>query len=139
MSNGTDTLAIIRELGGNPQDLPFWEACREGRFLLHRCEICGRSYWPASLCVDHGARSMAWVESSGRGTLFTYTVMHHAYTAAMKGKTPYVVGVVKLLEGPFFHSNIAGCALDEVAIGMPLQATMITHENGLVGPLFRRA
>lgn len=134
----TDTLSILLELGGNERDLPFWDACRDGRFLLHRCGVCSRSYWPASRCVAHGDQAMAWVESSGRGTLYTYTVMHHAYTPAMKGKTPYVVGVIALQEGPFFHSNVIDCPLAELAIGMPLQASMRAHETGLIVPMFSR-
>jgi len=131
------TLSIIRSVGGDPLDLPFWNACREGRFLVHRCGICGRSYWPASRCIEHRAQSMSWVDASGRGTLYTYTVMHHAYTPAMKGKTPYVVGVVKLEEGPFFHSSIVDCAPDAVTIGMSLEMAMRDHESGLRMPVFR--
>jgi uncharacterized OB-fold protein len=56
----------------------------------------------------------------------------------MKDTTPYIVGVVKLLEAPFFHSNIVDCPLDEIAVGMPLQASMSTHETGLIMPMFRR-
>jgi uncharacterized OB-fold protein len=137
MSANIDTLAIIRNFGGDPLDLPFWEGCREGQFLLHRCDVCGRNYWPASLCIEHGGYSMHWVPTLGRGTLYTYTVMHHAYTSSMKGKTPYVVGVIKLAEGPFFHSNIIDCSRDAVAIDMALEVTMKEHESGLVMPVFR--
>jgi uncharacterized OB-fold protein len=132
-----DMLAIVRSVGGDPLDLPFWEACREGKFLLHRCDICGRSYWPASRCIEHGARAMQWIEASGRGTIYTYTVMHHAYTPAMKGKTPYAVAVVKLQEGPFFHSSIVDCATDAIAIDMPVTMVMSQHESGLSMPVFR--
>src|SRR3546814_5887945 len=48
-----DIAGAIRNLGGDILDLPFWEACRDGRFLLHRCNVCGRHYWPASRCVVH--------------------------------------------------------------------------------------
>jgi uncharacterized protein len=137
MSADVDTLALIRAVGGDPLDVPFWEGCRAGQLLVHRCERCGRSYWPASRCVEHGAQSMRWVLSAGRGTLYTYTIMHHAYTPAMKGKTPYVVGVIKLAEGPFFHSNVVDCALESIAIGMPLEAIMTQHESGLTMPVFR--
>jgi uncharacterized OB-fold protein len=137
MSETAAMLSTIRDCGGDPLDLPFWEGCRDGRFLLHRCGVCGRSYWPASRCVIHGAQDMSWVETSGRGALYTYTVMHHAYTPAMKGKTPYVVAVVQLDEGPFFHAGIVDCAPGQVAIGMRLQATMLPHDSGLVVPMFR--
>jgi uncharacterized protein len=139
MSADIDTLALIRNVGGDPLDLPFWEGCRDGKFLVHRCEMCGHSYWPASRCVKHGSQSMWWVPATGRGTLYTYTVMHHAYTTAMKGKTPYVVGVIKLEEGPFFHSNVIDSPLESIAIDMPLEAVMTQHESGLTMPVFRSA
>jgi len=139
MSIPVDIALIIAGLGGDSLDLPFWEACREGRFLLHRCGVCGNHYWPASRCVSHGDLAMSWVETSGTGVLYTYTVMHHAYTAAMKNKVPYVVGVVQLTEGPFFHANIIDCPLDQVNIGMSLQSVMTSHETGLVVPMFRPA
>lgn len=134
-----DLEPVLRQLGADVADLPFWEGTREGRFLLHRCDICGTHYWPASCCVAHGGQAMQWVDASGRGSLYTYTIMHHAYTAAMKDKVPYVVGVVKLTEGPFFHSNVIGVPVDEVAVGMELAAEMEPHESGLTLPMFRRA
>ena len=64
-------------------DAPFWEGCTRGELLLHRCDVCGRHYWPVSSCVDHGGDTMSWVPSSGRGRVHTYTVIHHAYEPSM--------------------------------------------------------
>jgi uncharacterized OB-fold protein len=138
VTTSPDLEDVIRQVGGDPADLPFWEACREGRFLLHRCNRCNRCYWPASRCVEHGTADMQWVDSAGRGTLYTYTVMHHAYSPSMKNKTPYVVAVVKMDEGPFFHSNVIDCPLDQIQIGMHLRAVMNQHDSGLTLPVFRR-
>ena len=137
MSAGGDLLSAVLAVGGDPADLPFWEACRQGRFLLHRCGVCGQCYWPASRCVQHGARDMAWIEASGRGVLYTYTVLHHAYTPEMKGRTPYVVGVVKLEEGPFFHTNIVDCPPAALAVETPLEVVMAPHPSGMTLPMFR--
>ena len=135
-----DISAAIRQVGGDPTvDKPFWDGCREGRFLLHTCSICGKAYWPASRCLDHGDRAMTWIASKGAGTLYTYTVLHKAYTPAMKDKVPYVVGVIQLDEGPFFHSNVIGCAIEAVRIGMRLKARMVPHESGLTVPIFHPA
>lgn len=139
MSTSADMETAVRQLGGDPADLPFWNACKQGRFLLHRCARCSRTYWPASHCTEHGNAAMAWIDGSGKGELYTYTVMHHAYTPTMKDKVPYVVAVIKLDEGPFFHSNLLGCPLDELAVGMRVSAEMIEHESGLTIPVFRRA
>jgi len=136
----TDTVDLetaVRQVGGDPADLPFWQACKEGRFLLHRCETCGRSYWPATRCLEHGNQAMRWVEASGTGTLYTYTVMHKAYTRDTVGKVPFVVAVVQLDEGPFFHTNVVGCAPDAVAVGQRLKAEMSQHASGLTIPVFR--
>jgi uncharacterized OB-fold protein len=132
-----DVAAVIRQYGGDPTvDMPFWEGCRAGRFLLHRCGICQRAYWPASRCVVHGDTSMAWVECAGVGTLYTYTVLHKAYTSAMQDKVPYVVGVIQLAEGPYFFSNVLGCEPHDIRVGMALRARMQPHDSGLVVPVF---
>jgi len=139
VSEQRDILSIIRKVGGDPADIPFWEGCRDGRFLLHRCGICDRHYWPASRCIEHGDRAMRWVEASGRGAVHTYTVLHRAYTPSMKDKVPYVVAVVKLDEGPFYHSNIVECPGGQLEVGMPVEAVMVEHDSGLMLPVFRPA
>jgi len=130
-------LAAIRRHGGDPADLPFWEACAQGRFLLHRCARCARHYWPASRCVEHGMEAMQWVEGSGRGRLYTYTVLHRAIAPGLRDKPPFVIAVVQLEEGPFYHSNILDCAVESIAIDMALDVVMTPHDSGLTIPQFR--
>jgi uncharacterized protein len=130
-------LGAIRRYGGDPADLPFWEACVAGKFLLHRCERCARHYWPASRCVEHGDEAMQWVAATGRGRVYTYTVMHRAYTPDTRGKVPFVIAVVQLEEGPFYHSNILDCAPEAIAIDMALEVVMTLHDSGLTIPQFR--
>lgn len=137
MSKHANLLATVLGLGGDPADLPFWQACEEGRFLLHRCTLCDRHYWPASYCVEHGDASMAWEEVSGEGELYTYTVMHKVASPLWKSKAPYVVGVIKLDQGPMFHSNVIGCELSQLRVGMRLQPVMQRNDQGMTIPLFR--
>lgn len=138
MSDETDMLGAIVQTGGDPADLPFWQGTAQGQFLLHRCRMCDRSYWPASRCIDHGDAEMAWVEASGRGEVYTYTVMHHAYTPEMKGRTPYAVAVVKLEEGPFYHANIVDCPVEAVQVGLAVEVIVKDrHPNGLMLPMFK--
>ena len=115
------------DLAADDLDLPFWEAAVEGRFLVHRCGTCGRAYWPASTCVDHGSAAMAWDDAAGAGEVHTYTVVHHTYDPAFPA--PYVVAVVRLDEGPFFHTNIVGCPPDAVHVGMRVRA--VFDDSGL--------
>jgi len=80
---------------------------------------------------------MAWTPSSGRGTVHTYTILHHAYTAEMATQVPYCVAVVELEEGPFFHSNIVGCPVDQIHVGLPVQVRFVVQKAGrLTLPVF---
>jgi uncharacterized OB-fold protein len=120
-------------------DMPFWDACRDGQFLLHHCAVCGRAYWPASTCVDHGADAMQWQPGSGRGEVHTFTVVHHAYDPALADRVPYALAVVKLDEGPFFHSNIVGCDPASVHVGMRVEAVFDHLDDDTVIPRFAPA
>lgn len=129
----------IYALDGDAADLPFWEACGRHEFLLHRCNICRRHYWPAAKCVDHGGRDMEWVPGSGRGEVHVWTIQHVAHHPDWKGKTPYNVCVIKLEEGPFFHSNVIDCPNGEMRSGLKVQVAFEERPNGMTVPVFRRA
>lgn len=117
-------------------DAPFWEGCKQHLFLVHRCMTCGRAYWPASTCIDHGSSAMEWQPASGHAEVFTYTVVHHAYDRSMVDKLPYAATVVKLDEGPFFHTDIVGCAADDVHIGMRVRVVFEAVGDDTVIPHF---
>lgn len=125
------------DLAPDELDLPFWEGCQRKVFLLHRCTACGRAYWPASTCLDHGLSNMQWQPASGRGEVFTYTVAYHAYDPSMADRLPYAVGVVKLDEGPFFHTDFVGCDAADVRVGLRVEATFEHIDDETVIPHFR--
>jgi uncharacterized OB-fold protein len=100
-------------------DAPFWDAWKnEERFLLHRCAACGRHDWPATCCVDHGLAHMQWVEVPGAGVVDTFTIFHRAYIKELASEVPYTVAVVRLDEGPYFHTRLVGVAPESVRSGM---------------------
>ena len=115
-------------------DAPFWEAwSADQRFLLHRCGICGRHDWPASCCTEHGAGAMEWVETPGEGAIDTYTIFHRAYTSELAGEVPYTLAVVRLDEGPYFHTRIVETAPETVRSGMRVR---VRRDAGDAFPLF---
>jgi uncharacterized OB-fold protein len=129
---------VLRPMDLVPDELdaPFWEGCNQHVFLVHRCVTCGRAYWPASTCIDHGSSAMQWQPASGRGEVFTYTVVHHAYDRSLVDKLPYAAVVVKLDEGPFFHTDIVGCAPSEVHVGMRVHVVFESLDEQTVIPHF---
>jgi uncharacterized OB-fold protein len=114
-------------------DQLFWDACRDHRFLVQRCARCGLFYWPASCCTVHGSAAMEWVEASGRGQVHTYAVIHQSYRRTFLD-VPYNVAVVRLDEGPLFHTSIIDCI--KVEVGLRVQVAFVDYESFTL-PLFR--
>ena len=56
---------------------------------------------------------------SGRGTIYTFTVMHQPSVAGFEGEVPYINIVVELEEQPmlFMVSNLPHAELDKIRIG----------------------
>jgi uncharacterized OB-fold protein len=117
------------------RDQPFWDAWAENeQFLLHRCSICGRQEWPATCCIEHGLAPMEWVEASGKGEVDTFTIFFHGYTKELKEEVPYTIAVVRLDEGPYFHTKLVGVAPADVKSGMRVQ---LRKGAGDAFPLFQ--
>ena len=116
-----------------PETRPFWEAAAEGRLLLKACRACGRAHWfPKVVCPFCHAQDLEWREASGRGTVYTYSVMRRV-------ETPYVVAYVKLEEGPTLLTNEVDCDVDSVRIGQPVQGRFRPAREGRSVPVFTPA
>jgi uncharacterized OB-fold protein len=102
--------------------LPFWEALRRHEFRVQKCRDCGAlRFVPAEICASCGCQEAEWVRVSGRGTVYTFTVVHRGPTPAYQADAPYVIAHVTLDEGPRVIGNVVGCDPRTVEIGMPVQ------------------
>jgi len=83
----------------------WWDATRERRLLVQRCGSCGdHQHYPRPFCVACGARDLALVAASGRGTVYSFTVVHRAPSAEFA--PPYTIALVRLEEGPLMLTRI---------------------------------
>ena len=118
---------------------PFWDAVKERRFKLMRCQKCHEWYWPAAYCRFHENEpfkgNMAWEDASGRGKVFAFNVHRRAFTPAFEA--PYVYALIELDEGPMFGTNVIGCKPEDVKIGMPVEVVFSDVEADLILPQFR--
>lgn len=105
----------------DPSTAAFWAGTRAHRLMLPRCRECtAYHFYPRTFCPQCGSVDLEWVQASGHGTVYSFTIVQRAPSPAFKGMLPYVVAVVALQEGPHMMSNIAGCAPTDVRIGMPV-------------------
>ncbi len=78
---------------------PLWAAAADHRLSLPRCDDCGRLVWyPAEACRRCGGPSQSWVDLSGRGTLFSWVVVHQQFLPQYD--PPYVTALVAVDEDP---------------------------------------
>ena len=114
---------------------PFWDAAREGRFLVKSCNACGRTHWfPRTICPFCWSADTAWRPGSGRGRVYSYTVMRRA-------RAPYVVAYVTLEEGPRMLTNIVECDPDAIRIDQEVELVFVrtTDDGAPPVPMFRPA
>jgi uncharacterized OB-fold protein len=79
---------------------------------------------------------VAWVEVSGRGTVYSYTVIRQNFSRSFKHLIPYVVALVDLAEGPRLMTNVVGCDPRDVRIGAPVQVRFEPVSDEVALPLF---
>ena len=104
------------------EDKPFWDACKQHKFMLPRCTKCGHMWFPPyGNCNKCLSFEREFVEVSGRGTVWGVIEMNQPYILAFQKDLPYVVVLIQLEEGPFMYSNIVGVPNDQVKVGMSVE------------------
>jgi len=117
----------------------FWSAAAEGRLLIQHCPECGnRQFYPRAMCIVCG-RDTEWEQATGRGTVYTFTVIRQNGSEPFRSELPYVVAMIALEEGPRMMGNVTGCPIDAVSIGMPVQAYIAVAEPGTGVPFWEPA
>ena len=114
----------------NNESKPFWDAAKEGRFLIKRCTACGEAHWYPRVYCPYCFSDTVWEESPGEGVIYTYSVMYRSPTG------PYAIGYVTLNEGPAVLTNFVGCDLKTLKIGMKVKVRFQETEGGPPVPVF---
>ena len=123
-----------------PAMRPFWEAARHHQLAVQRCRGCGAHRFPArDICSRCLSREADWVPVSGRGTVFSWAVMHQIYHPGFAADVPYAVVVIELEEGARLVSNLVDCPLDAIAAGMPVEVVFEDVTPDVTLPKFRPA
>ena len=119
---------------------PYWDAAKRHEFRMQRCTDCGKFRFPPThACWYCLSTNTEWAPLSGRGTIWSFTVMHQIYYKGFADEMPYAVIVVELEEGPRIASNIVECKREDIRIGMPVQVVFDDVTDAVTLPKFRPA
>ena len=119
---------------------PFWDAARQERLVIQKCVACGEHvFYPRIACPHCGADELEWVEASGRGSVYSFTVVESNAPSAFLNDMPYVVAIIRLQEGVQMMSNIVGCDPYSIECDMPVEVVFERLNDEFTLPKFRPA
>ncbi|MEK7217214.1 MAG: OB-fold domain-containing protein [Chloroflexota bacterium] len=124
----------------DPLTQPFWDAASGGRLVVQRCGGCGYyNHPPRPLCDHCSSQDLSFEPVSGRGTLYSFTVMRQRNVAGFEEEVPYLNLLVELEEQPllFMISRLPGSAVEGLAIGQPMEVFFEPADEGIALPQFR--
>lgn len=115
----------------------YWQAAHQGELKLPRCEVCAKfHFYPRSACPFCGSTALAWQVVSGKGEVYSYTVVHRAPSKGFAEQVPYVVAVVALDEGPHLMTRLTQVQPGAVNIGLRVQVEFEKQDDETTLPVF---
>lgn len=118
----------------------YWEGLKEGKLLLQHCRRCGNvQFYQQSICRSCNSEELTHRAATGRGTVFSYSVIHRSPGPAFKQDVPYAVLLVQLEEGPKMISSLIGADPMSVYFDMPVELVCERVSDEVVLPRFRPA
>jgi uncharacterized protein len=117
---------------GDPLSQPFWQAASEHRLIIQRCSHCGSyQFYPRPFCLQCQADTPEWVQSSGRGEVYSVTTVRLPVLPELP--PPYQVAIVQLSEGPRLLGGIVG---NDASIGDQVEVRWREREGMPPLPMF---
>lgn len=126
----TFSLDVVRD----QSSIDWWAALGECRLLIQRDPVSGRFQWyPRAHCKGDLGRAPEWVQASGRGSVFSYSVLHRGH---VRLDQPYICALIELEEGVLMLSRLTNTDPEQVRIGMPVQVCYVNVSADTTLPLF---
>lgn len=118
----------------------YWEAAAEHRLVLQRCRSCSKMQYPPEICCIHcQADEFETAEVSGRGVIYSYSIVDRPLHAGFVDALPYIVVIVELADQPGLRilTNLVHVPEGTLpSIGMPVEV-VFEDRGGVTLPQFR--
>lgn len=103
---------------------PFWDECRNHRLSLQRCDSCSKyRFYPTAACPHCSSSACHWEPVSGRGEVYSWTVVEKTHDPYWQQLAPYVCAVIELREqqGLFMPGLMTGIEPSKICGGLPVE------------------
>ena len=113
----------------------YWAATLEGRLLIQRCANGHHQLYPRAFCITC-REPVEWVEASGFGTVYSFTVLRQHHSRSLRHLLPLVVALVDLAEGPRIMTHLIDVDPENVRVGMRVEVYFERVSDTAALPLF---
>lgn len=125
---------------GTGEDRFYWEGVANGQLLFQRCTACNAvQFPPRHQCATCWSDDLEVIESSGRGTIESLTVVRRAPLPAFRDRTPYAIAAIRVAEGPRMITNLIGDGALQARIGDAVGVAFEAGPDGIILPQFTLA
>ena len=121
----------------DPLTQTFWDAARRHELVIQECGACGKlRHPPTGTCSECGSETIGWRRLSGRGTLYSYVIVHQTALAGWRGAVPYNIVQVTPEDAPGIrlYGNVVDFDDSQLKVGLPLAAVFddVTPEDTII-------
>lgn len=121
----------------DPATQAYWQAAHEHRLDIPQCLACMNvHFYPRARCPYCGSGDLTWISCSGKGHVYSYTIVKRAPSDAFEPLVPYVVAIVALDEGPHLMTNIVDCDPNNLKIDNRVQVRFFDINDKTTLPVF---
>jgi hypothetical protein len=122
----------------NSDTKEFWDGAKRHELLLQKCSQCGNyRYPPSPICPNCFSQDFKWEKASGKGEIYTYTVVRVPLSLEWEPYVPYVLATIKLDEGVRMVATVVDCKPEDVKIGMQVKVVFNDATERFTIPEFK--
>ena len=116
----------------------FYQFCRNHELRFQRCQECATwRHMPRESCQACGSFNWTWERSSGKGQIFSWTIIHRPLHPGFAEDVPYAAVVIELAEGVRMVSRVLNLPLENLRLGLPVEVVFDDVTPEVTLPKFR--
>jgi uncharacterized protein len=116
----------------------FYQFCQQHELRFQRCSTCRTwRHMPRESCPACGSFDWTWERSTGKGRVYSWTVVHRALHPGFAADVPYAVAIIELDEGLRLVSHVVGLAPEALRLDLPVEVVFEAVTPEVTLPKFR--
>jgi len=122
----------------NKRTKKFWEGTKRHILLIQKCSKCDKYvFYPKTYCPYCFSDELDWVKASGRGKIYSYTIMMNNPVSSFVDDLPFVIAIIELEEEVRLLSHVVNCDLEKIVCEMEVEVVFEDINEEFTLPKFQ--